>query len=73
MTDGSKDRQLRMITYGLFRNFISWMKILQGLKVPVMTLNRAPSRLVTWVAAPPTDAAVRTLLSERSWSAFLSP
>ena len=26
MTDGSKDRQLRMITYGLFRNFISWMK-----------------------------------------------
>ena len=38
------------------------MKILQGLKVPVMTLNRAPSRLVTWVAAPPTDVAVRTKL-----------
>lgn len=29
MTDGFKDRQLRIITYGLLKNFISWMKIIK--------------------------------------------
>ena len=38
------------------------MKILWGLKVPVMTLNRAPSHLVTWMMIPLSEVAVRMKL-----------
>lgn len=42
------------------------MKILRGLKVPVMTLNRAPSHLVTWVMTPLTEVAVKMKLIRAS-------